>query len=206
MRNLTISVLSQLREALPRLPQDARAAAEEITARQDRILKRFHGLIGKKLAAVRVRCHGDYHLGQVLFTGKDFVIIDFEGEPARSVTERRLKRSPLIDVAGMIRSFDYAAHAMLLGPRARSTLRTEDMPQLEKWVRFWERWVSSAFLRAYLGRSKKSGLVPQVPEQLQLLLTVFLLEKGIYEIGYELNNRPDWLRLPCEGVLALLSE
>ncbi len=205
MRNLTLNVLGQVQESLPRLPEGAREAAKQISGLRDGIIKRFHGLVGRKLSAVRIRCHGDYHLGQVLYTGKDFVIIDFEGEPARSVSERRQRRSPLIDVAGMLRSFDYAVQASLLGPQAEGTVRAEDLPGLERWARFWERWASSAFLRAYLVRSNKAGLVPQAAEELDLLLTVFLLEKGIYEVGYELNNRPGWLRIPLQGMLKLLS-
>ncbi|RLC94508.1 MAG: alpha-amylase, partial [Chloroflexi bacterium] len=129
----------------------------------------------------------------------------FEGEPARPVSERRLKRSPLRDVASMIRSFHYAAHAALLG-QAPTVIRVEDMPLLEEWARYWYLWVSATFLKAYLEVAEDSPLLPQDPEEFKVLLDAYLLDKAMYELSYELNNRPDWLKVPIEGVLQLLEE
>jgi maltose alpha-D-glucosyltransferase/alpha-amylase len=129
-------------------------------------------------------------LGQVLFTGSDFVIIDFEGEPARPLSERRLKRSPLQDVAGMLRSFHYAAFSPLLGADA---MKADDVSRLSPWAEFWNARISADFLEA------------KNHSELQSLLELHLLEKAVYELGYELNNRPGWVGIPVEGIGKLLS-
>jgi maltose alpha-D-glucosyltransferase/alpha-amylase len=138
----------------------------------------------------------------VLYTGKDFIIIDFEGEPARPLSVRRIKSSPLRDVAGMLRSFHYAAYAALLGQVAG--VRPEDFATLEPWARFWHTWVSVTFLRSYLVTATADAFLPQTSEELQLLLDAYLLEKALYELRYELNSRPDWVRIPLQGILQLL--
>ncbi len=171
---------------------------------EDKILKRFRSVLDRKISAMRIRVHGDYHLGQVLFTGKDFVIIDFEGEPARSLSSRRIKRSPLRDVAGMLRSFHYAASAPLIGKTGGSVFRPENVAHLEPWAHCWNLWVSAAFLSAYLETSAQGSFLPRLREEISSLLFVYLLEKSIYELGYELNNRPDWVKLPLRGILDLL--
>jgi maltose alpha-D-glucosyltransferase/alpha-amylase len=134
----------------------------------------------------------------VLWTGEDYVIIDFEGEPGRPLSQRRFKRAPLRDVAGMIRSFHYASAAALRDGR----LRQEDVARLAEWASPWAHWVSASFLGGYLDRAKDSLLVPRKPADLDLLLEFCLLEKCIYEIGYELNSRPDWLEIPLRGLIA----
>ena len=177
--------------------------AQRVLALEDQLLRRFGGLLEGQLQGLRIRCHGDFHLGQVLFKGDDFVIIDFEGEPGRAMSERRLRRTPLRDVAGMIRSFNYAVHDVLI-EQAASGLRDRGGSNLEVWGRFWTASVSASYLRGYLDLAAPAGLVPSSPEQLELLLSVCLLEKAVYEIGYELSSRPDWLRIPLRGVIELL--
>jgi maltose alpha-D-glucosyltransferase/alpha-amylase len=204
MRNLTMAIFQLLRERRATLPAAVAADAGRLLGLEDAVLQNFRGIVGRKFGGVRIRCHGDYHLGQVLYTGKDFVIIDFEGEPARPLSERRTKRSPLRDVAGMLRSFDYAAQTVLFGAAGGGSIRPEDVPVLEPWARFWQRWVSSSFLRAYLHHSAETGLLPKPREELAILLHVLLLDKSIYELGYELNNRPAWLKIPLRGILELL--
>ncbi len=152
----------------------------------------------------RIRCHGDLHLGQVLWTGKDFVIIDFEGEPARSLSYRRLKRPALLDVAGMIRSFHYAACAAAI-PLAREIATSSDPGALDPHVDLWYRSVAGFFLDAYLERAGDAAFVPP-PDQLPVLLDFLLLDKAIYELGYELNSRPDWADIPALGILGLLGD
>ena len=148
----------------------------------------------------RVRIHGDYHLGQVLYTGKDFVIVDLEGEPSRSISERRFKRSPLRDVAGMIRSFEYAAaYAVRQGP-----VRIEDIPALLPWASLWQRWASASFLRGYFEASGDAAYLPRGADATAAMLDFYLLDKAIYELRYELNNRPDWVPIPLAGVRRLL--
>ncbi|HEY7167360.1 MAG TPA: maltose alpha-D-glucosyltransferase [Candidatus Binatia bacterium] len=200
MRTLVDSSFKLLERRLKSLPQEVRPDAEKILAQEQRIIGRLHQIVDRKLSGLRIRCHGDYHLGQVLFTGKDFVIIDFEGEPARPISERRSKRSPLRDVAGMVRSFDYAAAAAL---RDR-VVRPEDAAQLRPWAKFWYRFVSTEFLKGYLASAGEAPFMPRTPEEINLLLDIFLLEKAVYEIGYELNNRPAWVNVPIAGVLDLI--
>ncbi|HSL98558.1 MAG TPA: putative maltokinase, partial [Candidatus Limnocylindria bacterium] len=204
MRNLTSQTLPLLQKRLRSLPEAVREEAKQVLDLQDKILKRFRSILDRKITAMRIRVHGDYHLGQVLFTGKDFVIIDFEGEPARSLSSRRIKRSPLRDVAGMLRSFHYAANAPFIGKMGGGGFRLDDSLRLEPWAHCWTLWVSAAFLSSYLGVSAQASFLPKSREELSLLLSVYLLEKSIYELGYELNNRPDWVKLPLRGILQLL--
>ena len=206
MRSLTGRTFQLLRQHLDSLPEPARAEAEEVLAAQDRIVQRFGSLVGGKISATRIRTHGDYHLGQVLYTGKDFVILDFEGEPARALSERRLKRSPFRDVAGMLRSFQYAAHAKLHEEAEAGLVPAGSLPALESWALDWERWTSAAFLRAYLDRAAGSSFVPSSREELGMLIDVYLLEKAVYELGYELNNRPGWIRIPLQGIRQILGK
>ncbi len=205
MRALTTRVWIQFANAIPRLPQALRPVAERIVVHQDRILALFRKMMEAKLTGKRIRCHGDYHLGQVLFTGKDFVIIDFEGEPARPVSERKIKRSPLRDVAGMLRSFHYAAHTALMKESAKGILKDQELRHLEGWADYWYRWVAALFLKRYLAESAKGDYLPETGEQTRVLLDAFLMEKAVYELGYEMNNRPEWIRIPLQGIEQLLS-
>ena len=148
----------------------------------------------------RIRIHGDYHLGQVLQVKTDYVILDFEGEPARPMSERRAKASPLKDVAGMLRSLGYAAYSGLM---AFTTRRPEDWESLEQWALLWERSMGAEFLRAYLQTARGAPFLPAADEDFRSLLGVFLLDKALYEFSYELNNRPAWLRIPLMGILSL---
>ncbi len=204
MRNLASRVLGLLRERQHELPESLRPAAARLAGDADAVLEVFEEMLRGRLDALRIRIHGDYHLGQVLWTGNDFVIIDFEGEPARSIGERRLKRSPLVDVAGMLRSFDYAAHHPLLDPAHEGMIRGEDVPALEPWAAYWRAWMSSSFLRAYLRGVEGTGLVPDDRGRLETLLRVLLLEKAVYELGYELDNRPGWAGIPLRGIRELV--
>jgi maltose alpha-D-glucosyltransferase/alpha-amylase len=177
--------------------------AQEVLNRQEQIMGRFQLLLNQKITAMRTRTHGDYHLGQVLYTGKDFIIIDFEGEPARSLGERRMKRSALRDVAGMLQSFNYAAKMALRNEIESGMSRAENLPVMEQWAQFWYSWVSAAFLNTYLEVASKGSFLPQTTSELQVLLDAYVLEKVIYELGYELNNRPDWVEIPLRRILQL---
>ena len=204
IRNLVARVLGALREAAPALREDAASSARELLAREAELVTACRALLGSPLPCKRIRCHGDFHLGQVLRTGSDFVVIDFEGEPTRPLGERRFKTSPLRDVAGMLRSFDYATQHPLLRGSGRERIRPEDVPALAPWARFWRQWVSSSFLRRYLRGVAGSGLVPEAREPLALLLRVLVLEKNVYEVGYELEHRPEWVGIPIRGILEIL--
>ncbi|MDP8958642.1 MAG: maltose alpha-D-glucosyltransferase [Actinomycetota bacterium] len=202
MRTLGRQTFHLLRRRMPRLPDHVRDEAQAVLDQEGEVLRRFQAVHEEKIDTTRIRCHGDYHLGQVLHTGKDFVIIDFEGEPARPLSERRLKRSPLRDVAGMLRSFHYAAYAALFEQTARGIIsgRPEALEEVEPWVRYWYQWTAAAFLRSYLDETAGHPIVPKDLGQLRVLLDAFLLEKAVYELGYELNSRPEWVRIPLQGI------
>ncbi|MBP7147946.1 MAG: maltose alpha-D-glucosyltransferase [Acidobacteria bacterium] len=204
LRNLTGRVFQLLHRGAAGLPDDARENAEAVLGTEREILRRFARLNGPKIDALRIRTHGDYHLGQVLYTGGDFFVIDFEGEPARTLSERRIKRSALRDVAGMMRSFHYAADVSLREHAAHGVVSAADLPRVLRWADAWHFGAAVAFLRGYLEAAGDLALAPRDPGQRELLLEVFLLEKAVYELGYELNNRPLWAGTPLRGILQLL--
>ena len=197
MRAPAVQAFRLLRSRIEQVPQ-----AVQIIDLENEVLSRFRRMLDHRIEGLRTRVHGDYHLGQVLYTGRDFVIIDFEGEPARPLGERRIKRSPLRDVAGMLRSFHYAAYASLFGHGGPSP--EENPAFLEAWVLFWYRWVAAAFLRSYLDTVGPAGILPRTRSEIELLLGALLLEKAIYELRYEVDHRPDWVRIPIAGILQLL--
>jgi len=203
MRGLARKTLRILRGKLKELPEEIQGDAESLLLLEQELVDRFHSIVGRKLSGSRIRCHGDYHLGQVLFTGKDFMIIDFEGEPARRLSERRIKRSPLRDVAGMIRSFDYASQTVLLNQVSR-IVQKEEFPAFQSWAGFWSQWTSTQFLAAYTKAIGQAEFATRGNDEVKILLDVFLLEKAVYELAYELNNRPTWVRVPLGGILRIL--
>jgi maltose alpha-D-glucosyltransferase/alpha-amylase len=208
MRNTTRAAMQTLTARIGALPESVREIAQAVLSSEADILRKFHELSARPLRAARCRVHGDYHLGQVLWTGKDFIIVDFEGEPLRPVGERRLKRSPLRDVAGMVRSFDYAAWTAL---RRHAQLRPDagTPAARQRQVRAAlaaSAWLAREFVRAYAVRLRASrpDLIPPTREDGELVLQSWVLEKALYEIRYELNSRPDWADIPLRAVLTLL--
>jgi maltose alpha-D-glucosyltransferase/alpha-amylase len=199
MRGSAGRVLRQLKRQLSRLPEEARADAASLLANHAQLLKVFSRLLDHKIEATKIRIHGDFHLGQVLNTGKDFTIIDFEGEPRLPLSERRLKRSPLRDVAGMLRSFDYAVTTALRQERA------DDIQRLTPWARAWITRVHETYLTAYLETAAGAAFLPKNASDTQLLLEAFQLDKAIYEIGYELSYRPHWVTTPLRAVNEMLA-
>ncbi len=204
MYSLTNQTMHLLRRRMNSMEEPLKSEAQTVLGQQQAMLSVFRRFTGRKLTAMRTRTHGDFHLGQVLHTGKDLFIIDFEGEPSKSVGERRIKRSPLRDIAGMIRSFQYAAYTALMSKVETGVVREEDVATLEPCMDAWQRWVSVAFLRAYRNAAGNARFLPQDDEEFQMLLNVFTLEKAVYELSYELNNRPSWVRLPLKGIVHLL--
>ncbi len=195
-RENTRQTMRLLESKLPDIPENHRGEAAILLTREDEILDRLSAFAEYELIATKTRHHGDYHLGQVLNTGSDFVIIDFEGEPARSLAERRMKRSPLRDVAGMLRSFHYAAHAAL---EENATMEVRDSAET------WAVNTARIFLDAWLATAKGASFIPEDPDALKMLLDVHLLEKAIYEVAYELNHRPHWAFIPVRGISQILT-
>jgi maltose alpha-D-glucosyltransferase/alpha-amylase len=202
--NLTMETFRMLEEKQGTNPDETDQEIEQILKFKDKIIEHYEFFRTQKISTALIRCHGDYHLGQVLYTGEDFVIIDFEGEPARPLRERREKRSPLQDVAGMLRSLHYASYSALDRESLKTAGQENAAIPLQPWAHYWYTWVSVAFLESYLKHMREASLLPGDPDQLRLLLDAYLLEKATYEIGYELNNRPDWLIVPVRGILQLI--
>jgi maltose alpha-D-glucosyltransferase / alpha-amylase len=193
-------VLDVLKERVSYLPDEVVEIAAAVLSRRRRILDHFGALKSNGFRTLRTRIHGDYHLGQVLRVKTDFIVLDFEGEPARPLAYRRAKQCPLKDVAGMLRSFSYAAYSSLINYAAR---HPEDTTRLEPWAQLWERSASAAFLRAYRETAQGAKFLPEEGIEFQKLLDVFLLDKALYEVLYELNARPAWVRIPLMGIASL---
>jgi maltose alpha-D-glucosyltransferase/alpha-amylase len=200
LRGEATRVFDLLKDSVAGLPDELVDLAGLVLGRRRHILDRFRVLPGNPMDAQRIRIHGDYHLGQVLQARTDYVIMDFEGEPARPIAARRAKLSPLKDVAGMLRSLSYAAYASLI---VYTTRRPEDVESLEPWARLWERAMGAEFLRAYRDTAAGAPFLPSDGGNFRKLLATYLLDKALYELSYELNNRPAWVRIPLIGILSI---
>jgi maltose alpha-D-glucosyltransferase/alpha-amylase len=194
-----------LRRELKKLPESVRPLAEKVLALQDAILDRYRAVHQTAMHAMRIRCHGNLHLGHLLHTGKDFFIIDFEGEPGWTLSQRRIKRSPLRDIAGMIRSFHYVADATMRHHAETGNLHADQARALQPWARFWERQVSADFLGAYLAVTGKSNLLPKTKAGLAALLEAFLLDQAVIEMSRELQRGSEIIRVPLEGILQIVA-
>jgi maltose alpha-D-glucosyltransferase/alpha-amylase len=159
-------------------------------------------VLPKGVEAMKTRCHGDLHLGQVLVAQNDFYFVDFEGEPSRSLAERRAKQMALRDVAGMLRSVDYAAASAQEG----ASIRPESHNLVKSWAEDWRQRAKAAYMQGYQEAIGDCPSYPADPDAAKSLLAFFLLEKAIYEINYEAANRPGWVRIPIDGVLELIEQ
>ena len=186
MRNIAGQALRAL--SVRRRTLDAKSAeiAVRILANPERIESRFEAFLKQKMSVVRIRCHGNLHLGQILNTGKDFVIIDFHGEPARPLSDRRRKRTAMRDLATMLRSFHRAAFGALMEQISASGPKNDNFALMEESARLWQMWTSWAFLKEYLTIAKGSLFVPQDRSELMVLLDALILERALYELGREL--------------------
>jgi maltose alpha-D-glucosyltransferase/alpha-amylase len=202
LRSQIKRTIAVAKRAAKRLDDDGRALVDEFVSSETRMLDFVSGITAHKINAAKIRIHGDFHLGQVLYTGGDFVIIDLEGEPLRTLSERRLKYSAFRDLAGMIRSFHYAVSSRFA---ERALIRPEDREQIEPWIEPWYAAAASTFLSGYFRTVGDASFIPDDPQDAQLLLNAFVLEKAVYEIAYEVNNRPDWIMIPLRGVNQVLS-
>jgi len=193
-RTLAEEALILLEQALPQLPEHDQTLAIAILARKAEVLTRLGEAPSVDPRALRIRCHGDFHLGQVLWKDGNALILDFEGEPARSLEQRRAHQSPLKDVAGMLRSLDYAAQAALKSFGGSKEIALN-----------WRDAASQAFLSGYLAAVTGTPLVPTDAAEFRALLDFHLSEKLLYELLYELRNRPDWVGIPLASLSELLS-
>lgn len=193
--------MEALRKSLPHLAENVQAEAEELIKREREILDSLLKVTGHKFLAVKSRIHGNYHLGQLLYTGDDFYFSDFEGDPAKPLSERRLKHSPLLDVAALMYSFYHVAFTTLANS---PQVRGEDKALLEPWAWLWYRHNSGIFLDAYRKSMENGSLVPQVHDDFKILLTAYMLNKTLNEIDYELNRHSEWVVIPLRVLLDLI--
>jgi maltose alpha-D-glucosyltransferase/alpha-amylase len=200
----TSRCLQSLNAYVYRLTGHVKEKAIELLAKEEKILALFNAIRDHDIVASKIRIHGDYHLGQVLLRHNDFVIIDFEGEPTSSIRERTLKQSPLRDVAGMLRSIDYAAKSACSRFAANVDAPIFLMNGPRSWAELWSAWMSAQFLDGYFRASRSASYFPKEKPHLIILLNVFLLEKALYEVEYELGHRPDWIHIPIEAVIRMI--
>ncbi|MGM0622039.1 MAG: putative maltokinase, partial [Bacteroidota bacterium] len=203
-RTLVKRTINQMKSSKQKLTAEQKELIDDIIGNESLLLSTVkQTLEKKKIHTSKTRVHGDYHLGQVLFTGKDFVIIDFEGEPTRSLTARKLKHCPFKDVAGMLRSFHYAIY---MGQLENQSKIPESADVLKPWLEAWYEIVQNIFIESYLETAKGASFIPEETRQVTDLLSVYTIEKAIYEADYEFNNRPDWLHIPLNGLKKILDD
>ncbi len=196
------AMLARLEREHRHLPDLARERAGRLLALRDPLLSYIRTLLPDEVAAQKTRFHGDYHLGQVIVVQNDFFIVDFEGEPSRPLAGRRAKSSPLRDVAGMIRSFDYAAAAAV---RHLAETRPAAAPRMMQLAEAWRQRAVDGFRAAYRKTMRGCAAYPASKKQARQMTAFFILEKAVYEVSYELANRPSWVDIPLEGVIGILS-
>jgi maltose alpha-D-glucosyltransferase/alpha-amylase len=184
-----------------RLPDDVLARAHRLTAAREELARGIEPAAALTAIGAKIRIHGDYRLGQILFAEGDYYIQNFEGHLSWPGSAQREKQSPLRDVAGLLRSFSYAAHAAFL---TRGTARPEGRANLEPWARLWQRWSTGAFLQSYLATAGDTAILPADPAQRDALVRFFVFDRALRELDAEINNRPEWIDIPASGILELL--
>jgi maltose alpha-D-glucosyltransferase/alpha-amylase len=206
MRNLAAQSLRLLRRESKALSAELQPLAQRVADLELSIIQELRVLYQRPISAQSLRIHGDFHLAQALWTGADFVFIDFEGDPNIPISERRIKRSPLRDVASMVGSFRYAAWAGLEQHIQRCGVSAEDMAAFESWLRYWNLWAGSAYLKGYFHALGRTKFLPTDEESLHLMLRAYLVNHTVAELGRELRKAPPRLKIPLNGLLVLLGE
>jgi maltose alpha-D-glucosyltransferase / alpha-amylase len=196
--------VEELHKALRHLPEAVRTWAQSLLDRQDQLRLHLQPLRDTRLDAMRIRAHGDYHLGQVLYTGRDLVILDFEGDPARPLSERRIKRSPLVDAASMLDSFHHAAYSALHGNVPGIVPKPESAAALEKWAKFWYQGVSAAFLEAYLAVPGLAALLPSAAAEQHMLLNIYRMDTALQKLSRLLVTAPGHIHVPIRAAIEIL--
>jgi maltose alpha-D-glucosyltransferase/alpha-amylase len=190
-----------LRKRMYQIPSQVQDEARELLTQESELRQRLHLLRDERINCTRIRHHGNLNLGHLQFTGNDVLIMDFDGEANRPMSERRIKRAALRDAACMIRSFNYVSCAVLFGQVPGFVLKTEAQPELEKWASAWRSWVSAIFLNSYLDTSGSADFLPRSQSERRTLLRCYLIEKCLFELAHEIQYRPDWVRIPVTGLM-----
>ena len=204
LRSQTRNIFQLLKNKEKLLQENLQSLVKEVLSKESNILTFYKKIIQKKISGLRIRTHGDYHLGQVLYTGKDFYIIDFEEESHQSMSGKRIKKSPLRDVAGMSYSFHYAAQKALL---SHPVTHSEQVEKLEHWADIWYQHVNQTFLQAYKESIEQSKipLLPKDQADCDYLLQTYMMNKVIYELAFEINTQPDLAIIPLKAMKYLLN-
>jgi maltose alpha-D-glucosyltransferase/alpha-amylase len=196
--------LDALRLRLKTFPEAVRKVAEELLANEAKIRAGLFPLRNQRISGSRIRTHGDYQLDNLLFAGNDVTIRNFDGPAGRPLSERRIKRSALRDVASMIRSMHYAAHAVSFGYVPGVVKGREQVARIDRWGENWHEWVSAMFLQGYLESARGMDFLPRTDSEIEILLRAHLIEKALMEIAYELEHRPEWVGIPVHGLSSML--
>jgi len=203
-RNLVLRGLQQLGARLRSLPQEVVPLAERALSSEGNLITLLKEIYARPLDSVRTRIHGNLHLGQVLHTGKDFLFIDFEGEPHRPYGERRLRRAPLGDVAGMLRSLEHVSHAALLREQQKQSVTSEKQLDLASWSRYWREWIATIYFHAYRTRLAGTKIIPPNDAGVRALLNALLIENAFTELRVQIESPNPCLGLPLTSILAVL--
>lgn len=203
LKELLEGRLKMLEQHKHLLDDEALRMAEKLKRKQKLVMQFFEQVKTKPIKSLRTRIHGDYHLGQILYYNSDYIIIDFEGEPESSIADRKIKHSPMKDVAGIVRSFHYAVSAKLF---FSNETKNADETRLQKTTDRWYNLISTTFWETYYKTIGKENKLYASKAEINFLFLLHLLEKAIYEIGYELNGRPDWVKIPLKGIEQVINE
>ena len=175
--------------------------SKEILGLKSEILKCFRNIYDHKIPVMKIRTHGDYHLRQILWTGREYIMNSFEGDPTKSFSERRIRRSAMRDLAAMIRSLHYAAYSNILSPEYDQQRKEGN---LEEWAENWHYYITRLYIKGYFDKAGNSDYVPKDHDDFKILMHTFLLEKALYELNYEIQNRPEWIIIPLRGIKEII--
>jgi maltose alpha-D-glucosyltransferase/alpha-amylase len=202
VRSWVYRIFNLLRSRMREIPEEARPAAQLVLGREADFVRHLRAVTSRTVSGKRIRCHGDFRLGSLLHTGKDFFVIDFEGESVRTLANRRHKRSPLRDIASMLHSLNSAVQTGLL----ERHLRPEDKTILEPWARYWQLWTSVAFVREYLETARSGAFLQRSREEMQVVLDFHLMARGVFELQYQLLNHSERVEIPLQTLLHIINQ
>ncbi len=201
LQTLTRTSLQNLKSSMSSLSEEIQEEAREVIKMREEILSCFREIYDHKIPMMKIRTHGDYHLKQILWTGKDYIMNSFEGDPSRSFSERRIRRSAMRDLAALIRSFHYVTYSSILSPEFNQQRKEGN---LEIWAEDWHYYISRLYIKGYFEKAGKADFIPEKREDFRILMHTFLLEKALHELNYELRNRPEWVIIPLRGIKAIV--
>ncbi len=203
LQTLTRTSLENLKKTLKKLPEGIQEEAQQVLSMKSEILDCFREIYDHKIPVMKIRTHGDYHLKEILWTGREYIMNSFEGDPTKSFSERRIRRSAMRDLAAMIRSFHYVAYSNILSPEYDQQRKEGN---LEQWAENWHYYIIRLYIKGYFDKAGQSDYVPGDQKDFKILMHTFLLEKALNELNYEIKNRPEWIIIPIRGIKAIIQQ